>query len=124
MRAENSWGLAHEDVSTVELVEVHAVNCLAPFLLLRALRPLFRAGPPRDRFAVMVSAVEGQLASEKNGRHPHTNMAKARLNMMVRMSAPEFAADRVFLTAVDPTLCHAEQRLLKRGLRRPRAVCH
>ncbi|AMV28685.1 hypothetical protein VT84_30045 [Gemmata sp. SH-PL17] len=72
----------------------------------------------------MVSAVEGQLASEKNGRHPHTNMAKARLNMMVRMSAPEFAADRVFLTAVDPTLCHAEQRLLKRGLRRPRAVCH
>ncbi|MBP3959851.1 SDR family oxidoreductase [Gemmata sp. G18] len=102
LRGENSWGLAHEDVSTVELVEVHAVNCLAPFLLLRALCPLFRAGPPRDRFAVMVSAVEGQFASEKNGRHPHTNMAKAGLNMMVRTSAPEFAADRVFLTAVDP----------------------
>ncbi len=44
LRAENSWGLAHADVSAIELVEVHAVNCLAPFLLLKALRPLFRAG--------------------------------------------------------------------------------
>jgi NAD(P)-dependent dehydrogenase (short-subunit alcohol dehydrogenase family) len=102
LRPENSWGLAHEEVSTVELLEVHAVNCLAPFLLIRELRPLFRAGPPRDRFAVMVSAVEGQFAGEKSGRHPHTNMAKAGLNMLVRTSAAEFAADRVFLTAVDP----------------------
>ncbi len=50
----------------------------------------------------MVSAVEGQFAGAKTGRHPHTNMAKAALNMMVRTSAAEFAADRVFLTAVDP----------------------
>ncbi len=102
LRPENSWGLAQEQVSTVELLEVHAVNCLAPFLLLRELRPLFRAGPQRDRFAVMVSAVEGQFAGEKSGRHPHTNMAKAALNMLVRTSAAEFAADRVFLNAVDP----------------------
>jgi NAD(P)-dependent dehydrogenase (short-subunit alcohol dehydrogenase family) len=102
LRAENSWGLSQEEVGTVELLETHAINCLAPFLLLRALRPLFRRGPARDRFAVMVSAVEGQFASEKNGRHPHTNMAKAALNMMVRTSAAECAADRVFLTAVDP----------------------
>jgi NAD(P)-dependent dehydrogenase (short-subunit alcohol dehydrogenase family) len=102
LRDENSWGLAHQDVSTIELLEVHAVNCLAPFLLLRTLRPLFLAGPPLDRFAVMVSAAEGQFAGEKTGRHPHTNMAKAGLNMMVRTSAAEFATDRVFLTAVDP----------------------
>src|SRR5207237_5865557 len=68
----------------------------------RVLRPLFRAGPTRDRFAVMVSAAEGQFAGEKTGRHPHTNMAKAALNMLVRTSAAECAADRVFLTAVDP----------------------
>jgi NAD(P)-dependent dehydrogenase (short-subunit alcohol dehydrogenase family) len=102
LREENSWGLPQEQVSTVELVEVHAINCLAPFLLLRELRPLFRAGSAGDRFAVMVSAVEGQFASGKSGRHPHTNMAKAALNMMVRTSAPELAGDRVFLTAVDP----------------------
>jgi NAD(P)-dependent dehydrogenase (short-subunit alcohol dehydrogenase family) len=101
-RDENSWGLAHQDVSTIELLEVHAVNCLAPFLLMRTLRPLFLAGPPRDRFAVMVSAAEGQFAGGKTGRHPHTNMAKAGLNMMVRTSAAEFATDRIFLTAVDP----------------------
>lgn len=102
LRPENSWGLSQEAVGTVELLEVHAINCLAPFLLLKALRPLFRAGPPRDRFAVMVSAAEGQFAGGKSGRHPHTNMAKAALNMLVRTSAPECAADRVFLTAVDP----------------------
>ncbi|MBA4191135.1 MAG: oxidoreductase [Planctomycetaceae bacterium] len=102
LRPENSWGLPQESVSTIELVEAHAINCLAPFLLLRELRPLFRAGAPRDRFAVMVSALEGQFAGEKTGRHPHTNMAKAALNMLVRTSAAEFAADRVFLTAVDP----------------------
>lgn len=102
LRPENSWGLRQEEVSTVELVEVHAVNCLAPFLLLRELRPLFRAGEPRDRFAVMVSAAEGQFAGEKTGRHPHTNMAKAALNMLVRTSAADFAADRIFLNAVDP----------------------
>lgn len=102
LRAENSWGLAHAEVSAVELVEVHAVNCLAPFVLLRGLLPLFKRGPARDRFAVMVSAVEGQFAGGKSGKHPHTNMAKAALNMMVRTSAPEFARERVFLTAVDP----------------------
>ncbi len=102
LRSENSWGLSQEEVGTVELLEVHAINCLAPFLLLRALRPLFRAGPARDRFAVMVSAAEGQFAGGKSGRHPHTNMAKAALNMLVRTSAPECAVDRVFLTAVDP----------------------
>jgi NAD(P)-dependent dehydrogenase (short-subunit alcohol dehydrogenase family) len=102
LRDQNSWGLSQEAVGTVELLEVHAINCLAPFLLLRALRPLFRAGPARDRFAVMVSAAEGQFAGGKSGTHPHTNMAKAALNMLVRTSAAECATDRVYLTAVDP----------------------
>lgn len=102
LRPENSWGLSQEKVGTAELLEAHAINCLAPFLLLRELRPLFRRGPARDRFAVMVSAAEGQFAGDKNGLHPHTNMAKAALNMLVRTSAEECAADRVFLTAVDP----------------------
>jgi NAD(P)-dependent dehydrogenase (short-subunit alcohol dehydrogenase family) len=125
LRHENSWGLLQESVSTVELFEVHAINCLAPFLLLRALRGLFRNGPARDRFAVMVSAVEGQFAAEKSTRHPHTNMAKAALNMMVRTSAPERAADRVFLTAVDPgwfsvqQAAPAAERLAADGARLP-----
>jgi NAD(P)-dependent dehydrogenase (short-subunit alcohol dehydrogenase family) len=89
-------------VSTTELVEVHAVNCVAPFVLLRELLPLFRAGPPCDRFAVMVSSAEGRFDIDKATRHPHTNMAKAALNMMVRTSAPELARRRVHLSAVDP----------------------
>jgi NAD(P)-dependent dehydrogenase (short-subunit alcohol dehydrogenase family) len=125
LRPENSWGLFQEAVSTVELFEVHAINCLAPFVLLRALRGLFRKGPSRDRFAVMVSAVEGQFAAEKSGRHPHTNMAKAALNMMVRTAALELAADRVYLTAVDPgwfsvqQAAPAAERLAADGARVP-----
>jgi hypothetical protein len=40
LRPHNSWSSALGDVTPVELLEVHAVNCLAPFLLLRRLEPL------------------------------------------------------------------------------------
>jgi NAD(P)-dependent dehydrogenase (short-subunit alcohol dehydrogenase family) len=101
-RPHNSWQALLPDVSSVELAEVHAVNCLAPFILLRDLLPAFRAGPPRDRFAVLVSSAEGRFNPRKAPRHPHTNMAKAAMNMLVRTTAEELARDRVHLTAVDP----------------------
>jgi NAD(P)-dependent dehydrogenase (short-subunit alcohol dehydrogenase family) len=101
LRPANSWGLPQEHVSTVELIEVQAVNVMSPFVMLRELRPLFRR-EPGNKFAVVVSASEGRFAAEKSGQHPHTNMAKAAVNMLVRTSAEEFAADRVYLSAVDP----------------------
>jgi NAD(P)-dependent dehydrogenase (short-subunit alcohol dehydrogenase family) len=54
------------------------------------------------RHVVLVSAMEGQFYREhKTDRHPHTNMAKAALNMIVRTSAPDYARDGIHLNAVD-----------------------
>lgn len=49
-----------------------------------------------------VSAVEGRFAvRNKTGGHPHTNMAKAALNMLTRTSARELAAQGVHMCSVD-----------------------
>ena len=111
LRTSNSWLLKMGDVSTPELVEVFAINTLAPFLLNARLQPLLAAtatmGPPSASgpaaaFIVNVSAMEGKFYRHKTPNHPHTNMAKAALNMMTRTSAAELAAShRIFMTAVD-----------------------
>jgi NAD(P)-dependent dehydrogenase (short-subunit alcohol dehydrogenase family) len=44
---------------------------------------------------------QGKFYRHKSANHPHTNMAKAALNMMTRTSAQEYAKDRIFMTAVD-----------------------
>jgi NAD(P)-dependent dehydrogenase (short-subunit alcohol dehydrogenase family) len=102
LRPSNSWALDLGDVTPLELLEVHAVNCLAPFLLLRRLEPLLFAEPRAPRHVVNVSAMEGQLnATSKTGRHPHTNMAKAALNMITRTVAGPYAERGVYINSVD-----------------------
>ena len=45
---------------------------------------------PHDmRFIVNVSAMEGKFYRFKKSTHPHTNMAKAALNMMTRLVGEE-----------------------------------
>jgi NAD(P)-dependent dehydrogenase (short-subunit alcohol dehydrogenase family) len=102
LRAQNSWTMTLPEVPTLELLEVHAVNCLAPFLLMRKLHPLLLAGPQRPRYVVNVSAREGQFECVyKTGCHPHTNMAKAALNMLTRTCAEKYAACGIYLNSVD-----------------------
>lgn len=101
-RARNSWDLSPGEVSTWELVEAHAVNCMAPFLLLTRLEPLLLRSPNPDRYVINVSAVEGQFANGyKSGKHPHTNMVKAALNMMTRTCAEAYARQGIYLNSVD-----------------------
>jgi NAD(P)-dependent dehydrogenase (short-subunit alcohol dehydrogenase family) len=46
--------------------------------------------------------MEGQFyRTTKTDKHPHTNMAKAALNMMTRTSAPDFVKDGIHMNAVD-----------------------
>ena len=46
--------------------------------------------------------MEGQFSRISKGhRHPHTNMAKAALNMMTRTSGLEYQMDNIYMTAVD-----------------------
>ncbi|MBS0375993.1 MAG: SDR family oxidoreductase [Proteobacteria bacterium] len=102
LRAVNSWRLRLHEVETPELLEVHLVNAIAPFILNGRLRPLMQRTVGRHKHIVNVSAVEGQFyRTTKTVNHPHTNMAKAALNMMTRTSAPDFHRDGIHMNAVD-----------------------
>jgi NAD(P)-dependent dehydrogenase (short-subunit alcohol dehydrogenase family) len=102
LRERNSWRLMMAEVSSVELLEVQLVNAIAPFILNARLKPLMLRTPERDKHIVNVSAVEGQFYRKfKTTRHPHTNMAKAALNMMTRTSAADYHADGIHMNAVD-----------------------
>ena len=101
LRGRNSWRLTLDEVSTVELLEVQLVNAIAPFVLAARLRPRL-AVPERDSHVVNVSAMEGQFyRAFKTDRHPHTNMAKAALNMMTRTSAADYIKDGIHMNSVD-----------------------
>ena len=102
LRGRNSWRLLLDEVSSVELLEVHLVNAVAPFIVNARLKPLMLRTPERDKHVVNVSAVEGQFYRPfKTTRHPHTNMAKAALNMMTRTAAAGYHADGIHMNSVD-----------------------
>jgi NAD(P)-dependent dehydrogenase (short-subunit alcohol dehydrogenase family) len=102
LRKHNSWRMQLAEVPSVELLEVHLVNAVAPFILNARLKPLMLRTPERDKHIVNVSAMEGQFYRRfKTTRHPHTNMAKAALNMMTRTSAADYHADGIHMNAVD-----------------------
>ena len=102
LRGRNSWRLLLAEVSSVELLEVHLVNAVAPFVLNARLKPLMLRTPERDKHIVNVSAMEGQFYRKfKTTRHPHTNMAKAALNMMTRTSATDYHNDGIYMNSVD-----------------------
>jgi NAD(P)-dependent dehydrogenase (short-subunit alcohol dehydrogenase family) len=102
LREHNSWRLLLDEVPSVELLEVQLVNAIAPFILNARLKPLLLRTPERDKHIVNVSAVEGQFYRKfKTTRHPHTNMAKAALNMMTRTSAADYHADGIHMNSVD-----------------------
>ena len=101
-REANSWSATLADVGVRELVEVQLVNSIAPFILCSQLKPLLLKSPHERRFIVNVSAMEGQFnRPNKTHHHPHTNMAKAALNMLTRTSASDYARDHIYMNSVD-----------------------
>lgn len=106
LQTTNSWTQVVDEVDPLELLEVQFCNSIAPFLLISRLRPAMREAVRRGArraYVVNVSAMEGQFSRRYKGPgHPHTNMAKAALNMLTRTSAGEmFETDRILMTAVD-----------------------
>ena len=102
LRTVNSWRLRLADVSTVELLEVQLVNAIAPFILNARLKPLMQRVETPDKHIVNVSAMEGVFyRAYKTDKHPHTNMAKAALNMLTRTSAQDYARDGIHMNSVD-----------------------
>jgi NAD(P)-dependent dehydrogenase (short-subunit alcohol dehydrogenase family) len=114
LRTNNSWRLKLIEVQLPELAEVFAINAMAPFIINARLQPLLEKSARLvtgetstseehgKAFIVNVSAMEGKFYRHKTPNHPHTNMAKAALNMMTRTSAAELAEKHnIYMTAVD-----------------------
>jgi NAD(P)-dependent dehydrogenase (short-subunit alcohol dehydrogenase family) len=98
----NSWSRRVHEVDAVEMLEVQLCNSVAPFILVSRLRPSLASSPHRRTYIVNVSAMEGQFSRRYKGSgHPHTNMAKAALNMLTRTSAEDMLAEGILMTAVD-----------------------
>ncbi|MES2965620.1 MAG: SDR family oxidoreductase [Bdellovibrionota bacterium] len=102
LRTTNSWRLKLADVPTPEMLEVQLVNSVAPFVLCSRLAPLMRRDYTGQKHMVNVTAMEGKFYRfTKSDRHPHTNMAKAALNMLTHTSASDLAQDGIYMNAVD-----------------------
>jgi NAD(P)-dependent dehydrogenase (short-subunit alcohol dehydrogenase family) len=127
LRERNTWRLLLSEVSSLELLETQLVNAVAPFVLNARLKPLMLRSAERDKHIVNVSAVEGQFyRRHKTTRHPHTNMAKAALNMMTRTSAADYHTDGIHMNSVDTgwvtdedPVHFAERKTAEHGFRPP-----
>jgi NAD(P)-dependent dehydrogenase (short-subunit alcohol dehydrogenase family) len=122
----NSWTQVVDQVDPVELLEVQLCNQTAPFILISRLRASMAASSARRTYVVNVSAMEGQFSRKYKGPgHPHTNMAKAALNMLTLTSAGEMLADGILMTAVDTGWItderphHTKVRLAAEGFHAP-----
>ncbi len=102
LRETNSWRLKLGEIQTSEMLELQLVNAVAPFVLCNKLAPLMEKDYTGQKHIVNVSAMEGKFLRFKKGdRHPHTNMAKAALNMLTHTSARGLAKKGIFMNAVD-----------------------
>ncbi len=102
LRKTNSWRLRLGEIETTEMIEVQLVNSVAPFVLCNRLSLLMRKENTGMKHIINVSAMEGKFHRfKKEDRHPHTNMAKAALNMLTHTSAASFAKEGVYMNAVD-----------------------
>lgn len=102
LRARNTWRLTLHEVETAEMLEVHLVNAVAPFILAAKLKPLMLRRTTGEQHIINASAMEGKFNRwTKTDKHPHTNMAKAALNMMTLTSAADYVKDKIYMNAVD-----------------------
>ncbi len=102
LRMTNSWRLRLGEIQTSEMLEIQLVNSVAPFVLCNRLAELMKQDNTGQKHIVNVSAMEGKfLRFKKGSRHPHTNMAKASLNMLTHTAASDLAKYGIFMNAVD-----------------------
>ena len=102
LRKTNSWRLKLGEIETPEMVEVQLVNSVAPFVLCNRLSKLMKKDNTGKKHIINVSAMEGKFHRfHKEDRHPHTNMAKAALNMLTHTSASDLANYGIYMNAVD-----------------------
>jgi len=102
LRKTNSWRLKIGEINTSEMIEVQLVNAIAPFVLCNILTPMMKRDNTGKKHIVNVTAMEGKFQRfKKEARHPHTNMAKAALNMLTNTTSGELSEHGIFVNAVD-----------------------
>lgn len=102
LRKTNSWRLRLGQIETTEMIEVQLVNSVAPFVLCNRLSEIMKKDNTGQKHIINVSAMEGKFHRFfKEDRHPHTNMAKAALNMLTHTSSGTLAKYGIFMNAVD-----------------------
>ncbi len=102
LRKTNSWRLKLGEIETTEMIEVQLVNSVAPFVLCNRLSEVMKKNNTGQKHIINVSAMEGKFHRFfKEDRHPHTNMAKAALNMLTHTSSGTLAKHGIFMNAVD-----------------------
>jgi NAD(P)-dependent dehydrogenase (short-subunit alcohol dehydrogenase family) len=102
LRTTNSWRLRLGEIPTSEMLEIQLVNSVAPFVLCNRLADLMKQDNTGQKHIVNVSAMEGKfLRFKKGSRHPHTNMAKASLNMLTHTASEDLARYGIFMNSVD-----------------------
>ncbi len=102
LRKTNSWRLKLGQIETIEMIEVQLVNSVSPFVLCNRLAEVMKKDNTGQKHIINVSAMEGKFYhGYKDDRHPHTNMAKAALNMLTHTAAGSLAKEGIYMNAVD-----------------------
>ncbi len=102
LRKTNSWRLRLGEIETTEMIEVQLVNSIAPFVMCNRLGEIMKKENTGKKHIINVSAMEGKFHRFfKEDRHPHTNMAKAALNMLTHTAAGSLAKEGIYMNAVD-----------------------
>ncbi|CAJ2510649.1 Uu.00g062740.m01.CDS01 [Anthostomella pinea] len=114
-RQGSSWVQSLTEIPYEDVISAHSVNTFVPLILVRELLPLmYRRSSSEsqsanaDGYIINVSSREGifersNKSPAKNGKHVHTNMSKAALNMITETEASStWNAHRVAMNTVDP----------------------
>jgi NAD(P)-dependent dehydrogenase (short-subunit alcohol dehydrogenase family) len=114
---KSSWVQSLFEIPYEDVMSAHAVNTFVPLILIRELIPMMghnSSDTPSSTtnkphaYIVNVSSREGIFedrtnAHAKNGKHVHTNMSKAALNMITETeAAPAWKFRRIAMNTVDP----------------------
>ncbi|KAF2968108.1 hypothetical protein GQX73_g5416 [Xylaria multiplex] len=113
----SSWVQSLSEIPYEDVISAHSVNAFVPLILVRELLSIMSDGNPIGKssglargYIVNVSSREGifeqtirGMQSAKNGKHVHTNMSKAALNMITETEAANaWRMARVAMNTVDP----------------------
>jgi NAD(P)-dependent dehydrogenase (short-subunit alcohol dehydrogenase family) len=114
---KSSWVQSLFEIPYEDVMSAHAVNTFVPLILIRELMPMMghnSSDTPSSTtnkphaYIVNVSSREGIFEDRtnshaKNGKHVHTNMSKAALNMITETeAAPAWKFRRIAMNTVDP----------------------